>query len=793
MSDLSPSQGTAKGRHWLTSEPPRAPLSFILKQALLTKSEAEQQAQQAKAMMVLPKCESIVPPRAPLIRKKRGRYKPRAPSNYIQQARDRMNEHPEEVAAIMAASNHPKITARLRKRAQILLILHRNSTVSCSQIAAEVVTNTPHVVRVIKNYVQLGTRIITTDAPRTGRPSKFTPDFMLKLEALLLFTPMQLWQQGLFTRYTQALSGRSFWTGNVVASVLGVTPPSIYSFYRRLNLGSVNEPLELCPNPERDFIGNLLRVDLLRKFGRKLGYEVWLYDSLSYTRDRTLSLTPDGKHAPETTTLMVLVQPHSGKVAATLHKTPSDSDIAALINQLLPAELAHKKPQERDELFSLPEPIIAIGERWRAAEQAQYAAQKQRMADQRAAAIAAGRAKYAVRKAAADEIIAHYADELKAAKERAAAAESAALQFENAIDQRFSTLQQVMTSEAHVLSSRAKERKPQLTPEEQARDQAKHAARRKALKAAQEVKQIEAKIKAHAQAVGELAVSGVMPEVEVEYTDNARIEEITPKMLAQKDEQVTGLAEIKRKIIIVVDARSAQAQLWEQARERFPTIEIVFAPIQATGKSPSQQLFARLEGDLMNHSDFKGIGQLEQGVQDMLAIYNHPDQRRGYPWELDTLLLLNRRIYTKVWGQRNLKALDNVMLDFNEVHYDDEQQNELKPHTWATLRHLRKVATIKTTFEYDGLLLINSEVWQHLAERFAEALEHEEVFAHIDLKEREAIGFSVAHQELLSAPAQAAYESPQQARAMLTLLKQRVPNQPYHPTLPELLPPKERR
>ena len=71
--------------------------------------------------------------------------------------------------------------------------------------------------------------------------------------------------------------------------------------------------------------------------------------------------------------------------------------------------------------------------------------------------------------------------------------------------------------------------------------------------------------------------------------------------------------------------------------------------------------------------------------------------------------------------------------------------------------------------------------------RFAEALASVEPLGHIALTQREPIGLSVEHPDLLSALAQAAYQSPQQARALLTLLKLRVPNEPYHPTLHELL------
>ncbi len=726
----------------------------------------------------------VTPAPEPTAPKRRPRKEHR-PSNYIQQVRDRMAEHPEEVEEIRALLENNKAAPRRKERAQILLAVQDPSIKGCSQLAAALGSNTPRTARIIRRYIQSGVDVLYHDLQRSGRPTKFTPDTVLKLEALLLFSPMQLLQHGLFTCFTQALSGRFLWASSITAALLGIAGPTVITYCRRLGIEDLSENLELCPNPDRDYVGNLLRVDLLRQFGAELGCEVWVYDSMTYTRDCSYNLTRDGKERPESSEFMVLVQPETGKTAATFGHPAAAADLDRLISQLL--EARPTVAQRSDELFALPEQVAAIAERHRTEAAAAIAAQEKRAAAKLAAKIKAGKAKYAARKAVEAQVEEYYAPEVAQALERAAAAEAEALSYEDPLDAMFSTLSEVIAREHKVRYSVPKSQRKPLTPEEQELEARKKAARKAAAQALKEAELIKQKVRAHAQAVGELAAEEEYPDVEVEYTEDARVAKIKPGFIMPEQEEVTGLADLKRELVIVVDARAPHAHLWREARQRYPQLEIVFAPQLASSLSPTQQLFYRLENALMTRNVFYGLDQLEQSTIGQIAFYNLAENLRPYPWLLDLLLLINRRIYTQVWGQRNLKALDDIMLTFNEVHYDDATQNELKSHSWATFRHLRKVATAKTKFEFEGLELINPEVWHELAARFTEALASVEPLGHIALTQREPIGLSVEHPDLLSAPAQAAYQSPQQARALLTLLKLRVPNEPYRPTLHELL------
>ena len=757
----------SRSSHWaLCQAPYGTSLNAILWQALSAQRDGT---------------AALPPPPA----KPKGRpRKTHGPSNYIQQVRDRMDEHPEEVEEMLQILEDDQASPRHKERAQILLSANDPAIKGCSQLAAALGSNTPRTVRIIRRYIASGVDVLHHDLQRTGRPTKFTPDFVLKLEALLLFNPMQLVQQGLFSCFTQALSGRFLWAGSVVAALLGVTPPTVLTYCRRLGLEDVSECLELCPNPDRAYVGTLLRVDLLRQFGAQLGYEVWLYDSMTYTRDCSYDLSRD-KERPETAELMVLVQPDSGKTAATFGHPADAAAIDHLISQLLEA-----RPQvstTSEELFTLPEQVAAIGERRRSEAAAAITRQEELAAQKLAAKIKAGQAKHAARKAAEAQVEEYYAEEVAAALERAAAAEAEALSYEDPLDAMFSTLSEVIARENKVRYSVPKSKRKPLTPEEQELQALKKAARKKAAQALKEAELIQQKVRAHAQAVGDLTAEEEYPDVEVEYTEDARIAKIKPGFLPPDQREVAGLADLARKLVIVVDARSPQAHLWQEAQARYPQLEIVFAPQLSSGLSPTQQLFYRLECALLAGNVYYGLDHLEQSIISQVAFYNLEVNLRPYPWELDTMLLLNRRIYTQVWGQRNLKTLDDIMLTFNEVHYDDATQSELKPDSWATFRHLRKVATTKTNFAFDGLELINETVWHELTARFAEALAEVPALSHIALTQRAAIGLSVEHPDLLSAPAQAAYQSPQQARALLTLLAQRVPNEPYHPTLQELL------
>ena len=709
------------------------------------------------------------------------------PTHYIQRVCERMSEHPEEVAAMLATLNDPDAPARARDRAQILLTASAPNIVSCYQVVKTLGWTKPRIMRAIKRYLSAGLEGIYADAPRSGRPSKFTPNLMVRLLALQLFTPMQLLQQGLLSGWSQALARRYHWVDGVLAALLALTAPSVGTYQRRLNQAEDGLSYELCPNPDRDYVGNLLRVDLLRQFGTAMGYEVWLYDALTYTRDGKLSFAYNGKVPPETGDLMVLVQPHSGKIAATVGHPASSSELDDLIAQLLEAK-PQTEPSSSEDIFAVPQGVSAIGARRRAEAQAAAAEIAQREAQLLAAQVAAGQAKHATRKAAEAAVEVLYADLIARAEAEAARAEAAALAFEDALDQHFSTLNEVIAREHKQQRLRKKNQQqlPVLSAAEQERERAKQAARQEALAAVRKVEQLKAKARAHAQAVGEQAVSDASyAHIETEYTEDVRIEDILPSYLAPEKLKVTGLGDKSRQLVIVVDALSPQAPLWEQARTRYPQLEIIFAPQLATGMSPPQQVFYRLES-LTTNVTFYGLEQLEQLLRGQIAYYNLDFNRRPYPWELNALQLLNRRIYTAVWGQRNLKALDQIMLEFNDLKYESAQQAELKLDTWATYRHLRKVVTAQSAWGYEGLPLIDLEAKQALEARLSEGLAATPPFAHIPLSEREALGYSVAHPELLSAPVRAAYQSPQQARALLTLLKQRVPNQPYHPTLKEL-------
>ena len=542
--------------------------------------------------------------------------KERKPSNYIQQVRARMDEHPEEVQALLERLEDDTASPRHRDRAQILLTINDPSIHGCSQLASELGSTTPRVVRTVRRYLSSGIAVVHSDAARTGRPSKFTPDFKLRLEALLLWRPMQLITQGLLHSMLPALAGHAHWTGFTLAAVLDVTAPSIYTYGRCLHLAQLHEPWELCPNPDRDFVGNLIRVDLLRHFSDQLGSEIWHYDSMTYTRP----------HSDASVQMLALVQPERGKTAAVFTPKAQTADLERLISQLLPAPAAEA---------------------------------------------------------------------------------------------------------------------PKTAPAEQT------------------------------------ARSG-----DLTFSADARIETLEPSYLPTERRAITGLAHKRRRIVIMVEALDPHAPLWQEVQAQHPEFTVIFAPVLATGTSPTTQLWDRLELDLLSSNQFYGLDHLEQSALSQVAFYNEPENVRPYSWALDALLLLNRRIYTQVWGKRNRKALDNIMLSFNEVHYDNPTQEALKPDTWATFRHLRKVASAQSTTEYDGLPLIDNTVWQSLSERFAEALNGCPELTQLKPSARATLDHP--HPDLFSAQVQAAYQSAPQARALLILLEQRVPNQPYHPTLTEL-------
>ena len=101
---------------------------------------------------VIAQREPHVPPAPEPTAPKRRPRKEHRPSNYIQQVRDRMAEHPEEVEEIRALLEDNKAAPRRKERAQILLAVQDPSIKGCSQLAAALGSNTPRTARIILRF-----------------------------------------------------------------------------------------------------------------------------------------------------------------------------------------------------------------------------------------------------------------------------------------------------------------------------------------------------------------------------------------------------------------------------------------------------------------------------------------------------------------------------------------------------------------------------------------------------------------------------------------------------------------
>ena len=202
----------------------------------------------------------------------------------------------------------------------------------------------------LQRYIQGGFDRLRDDDHAGGTPSVLGIEFLLVIEAILCFQPNYFATLACYFRELPVfneLAGHMVWTRKLLAGVLGLAPSTVGKFVKQLEIGYFskrNDKKEYCFSTDPDFVGKTILVDLLRKFGHKLGYDVWSFDEKTciqaIKREQAINaggalITLDRYVREGCSHLFGLLHPSTGKVFARFSDTKSSNDVKDFIRAFL--------------------------------------------------------------------------------------------------------------------------------------------------------------------------------------------------------------------------------------------------------------------------------------------------------------------------------------------------------------------------------------------------------------------------------------------------------------------------
>lgn len=202
----------------------------------------------------------------------------------------------------------------------------------------------------LRRYIEGGVNRLRDDAHAGGTPSLLGIEFLLIIEAILCFQPNYFATLACTCRdlpLFNELAGRSVWTQELLAKVLGVATSTVCKFVNKLEIGYFskrNDKKEYCFSTDPDFIGKTILVDLLRKFGSKLGFDVFSFDEKTCIQairhEQAMNangvlVTLDRYRREGLSHLFAILHPLTGKVYAKFSDEKSGEDIKAFIRGFL--------------------------------------------------------------------------------------------------------------------------------------------------------------------------------------------------------------------------------------------------------------------------------------------------------------------------------------------------------------------------------------------------------------------------------------------------------------------------
>ena len=276
------------------------------------------------------------------------------PSDILPLVKARAKNHPYELLQLESELDNECSNKRCKekKRYEAVAAAIKGDFRNCHHLAQFLGPgyNDVSVMAWLRRYIQGGVDRLRNDAHAGGTPSVLGIEFLLVIEAILCFQPNYFATLACYFRefpFFKDLAGRSVWTRELLASVLGLAPSTVGKFVKQLGIGYFskrNDKKEYCFSTDPDFIGKTILVDLLRKFGHKLGFDVWSFDEKTciqaIKREQALNaggdlITLDRYVREGVSHLFALLHPLTGKVFARFSDTKSGDDVKAFIRESL--------------------------------------------------------------------------------------------------------------------------------------------------------------------------------------------------------------------------------------------------------------------------------------------------------------------------------------------------------------------------------------------------------------------------------------------------------------------------
>ena len=105
--------------------------------------------------------------------------------------------------------------------------------------------------------------------------------FAMVVDRLLCFQPQALVKIGFIKdkKLIEECQNRSRWTRAMLAHFLGVAPSTVGEYVKRSGIKYFDDDnKEYCYSEDPYFFGKVLQIELLRRHGESLGYEICSFD-----------------------------------------------------------------------------------------------------------------------------------------------------------------------------------------------------------------------------------------------------------------------------------------------------------------------------------------------------------------------------------------------------------------------------------------------------------------------------------------------------------------------------------
>lgn len=271
----------------------------------------------------------------------------------ITRALNRLRLNPAELSQLKE-SLKPTATNRFYSRANLVITLAKGDFKTINHLATAINRSHQFVKKWLEQYVKHGVEALKTDAPRSGRPSLLSTHVITLFELLLPLQPKALTKVDLFASFKSMLDGRTHWTRKMLACVLGLAQSTIGQYVKKLNLGYFSTAEEYCfSTTDPNFFAKVLLIDLLRRFGEALGFDVWSFDEKTciqaISRDMPLDMggrvrLSDRYERNGTTHLLAVMRPATGYVFADMTQHKTADDLKEFIRHFIVAHVNPDRP-----------------------------------------------------------------------------------------------------------------------------------------------------------------------------------------------------------------------------------------------------------------------------------------------------------------------------------------------------------------------------------------------------------------------------------------------------------------